>query len=671
MDERAVAPKLTRRRTGRIQVRVTLAIVAILVPLMIAAAWITVYFQRQEMEGLLLEKAESIARSGAVNIGNLWESAIANGELTREQVFDTNYVRFWTFDPATYPDFEDDPRSLDKYHTQYDAYTDARWQELLDVYLSTEDIIFAVVQDVNGYIPTHNRRWSSGDGNPATDRTKRIFNDSVGIAASRNTEPVLRQVYRQAGTGETLWDVSSPIYVYGEHWGVFRVGMELTQNQARVAAALWRTIFIMGAIVLATAGVALGIGRYVAVPITRLTEAATRMAGGELDQQVDIPNRDEITVLAQALNTMAAQLRQTLTGLEQRVAERTAALAQRAALLEAASEVSRTTTEIVDIGSLLNQVVNLVQRRFDLYYVGLFLVDEVGRQAVLRAGTGIPGQEMMAQGWQLEVGGQSMIGQCVVTGQADIQLDVGEAAVRFQNPHLPQTRSEMALPLRARGEVIGAMTIQSDRPAAFSQDDIRTMQTMADQVAVAISNARLFQQVQDSLEAERQRYSEQTRGAWRELAHTEAGLGYLSDRRHVAPLGDFWRPEMKVAVRSGQVTAGEREDTVAIPLIVRDQVVGVLGGRKPNGAAWTPEEIDLFTAMTEQLTEALEGAQLYRETQRAAARERIIGQVSGRIRQELDLEAVLKTTVDQIQQALGLEKAAIRLVGDAGQKSAE
>lgn len=362
-----------------------------------------------------------------------------------------------------------------------------------------------------------------------------------------------------------------------------------------------------------------------------------------------------------ALTQSLGELQQIRASLEERVQERTAAFQQRATLLEAAAEVSRATTEIMDIEQLLPQVVELVQQRFNLYYVGLFLVDETGKHAVLRAGTGEAGRIMMAQGWKLEVGGQSMIGRCVATGQANIQLDVGEAAVRFENPHLPETRSEMALPLRARGEVIGAMTIQSNRVAAFEQDDIRTMQTMADQVAAAISNARLFEQVQESLEVERRAFGEMSREAWRQLLMTESNLNFMSDRTETRPAADLWRPEMHTALRTGQTVTGEAGNTLAIPIRVRDEVIGVVDGRKPDGSAWTEEEINLLAALTDQLNVALESARLYLDTQRRAARERTISEATGRIRESLDIQTVLKTTAAEIRQALDLDTLVIRL----------
>jgi PAS domain S-box-containing protein len=186
---------------------------------------------------------------------------------------------------------------------------------------------------------------------------------------------------------------------------------------------------------------------------------------------------------------------------ERKLAEET--LERRSAQLQTAAEVARAASGILDPDRLIRQVVALVHERFGLYYTGLFLVDqtgewtgEPGRWAVLRAGTGEAGQEMLEQGHKLEIGGSSMIGWCVANKQARIALDVGEEAIRFENPLLQETRSELALPLTSRGEVIGALTIQSALEAAFSDEDIAALQTLAGQVANAIENARLFEQTQ-------------------------------------------------------------------------------------------------------------------------------------------------------------------------------
>ena len=182
--------------------------------------------------------------------------------------------------------------------------------------------------------------------------------------------------------------------------------------------------------------------------------------------------------------------------LEQRVADRTRELNRRATQLQAAAKVSHAASSVLEPEALIRQAVNVIGDRFDYYYVGLFLLDPSGLWAVLKAGSGQAGREMLAQGHKLEVGGNSMIGWCTAHSQARIALDVGEEAIRFDNPLLPETRSEMALPLISRGRVIGALTVQGVEPQAFSDEDISVLQTMSDQVANAIENARLLQETE-------------------------------------------------------------------------------------------------------------------------------------------------------------------------------
>lgn len=409
------------------------------------------------------------------------------------------------------------------------------------------------------------------------------------------------------------------------------------------------------AIAAIVASVAAYAARRLTMPLLNLTITAGRISGGEMHLQAPLEGPTEVVDLAQAFNRMTAQLRETLASLEQRVAERTQGLLT-------AAEVSSATAAVLDIEQLLPQVVELVRERFNLYYVGLFLTDEAGEFAVLRAGSGEAGQAMLARHHQLPIGSSSMIGRCILTGQADIQLDVGEAAVRFSTPELPDTRSELALPLRVGNQVIGAMTVQSEHEAYFSQEDISVMQTVADQVANAVRNGRLFQQLQASLDAERRAYGQLSSEAWRNLLRLSSELGFVSDGHKTVKRADVWRSEMETALHTGQVAFGQGDaSALAIPIKVRDQVIGVIDGRKPAGRAWTSEEIDLLTALTDQLNVALESARLYLETQRAAARERTIGEATGRIRESLDIEAVLKTTANEIRQALDLDTLVIRL----------
>jgi signal transduction histidine kinase/CheY-like chemotaxis protein/HAMP domain-containing protein len=239
-------------------------------------------------------------------------------------------------------------------------------------------------------------------------------------------------------------------------------------------------------------GIVLFTRRRIVSPLLSLREGVDALRQGDLGRRIDIKTRDELGTLADTFNTMATQLQEVIGTLEQRVADRTRGL-------QTAAEVARTTTSVLDPDGLLRQTVDLVRDRFDLYYVGLFLLDEEQRFAVLRAGTGEAGQQMIAQGYKLEVGGDSMVGQCVARGEARI-VDMGEQVVRFHSPLLPDTRTEIVLPLRSRGRTIGAMTVQSVEETAFDEADRAVMQTMADQVAVAIDNAQLLAQTQAALE---------------------------------------------------------------------------------------------------------------------------------------------------------------------------
>jgi DNA-binding LacI/PurR family transcriptional regulator/anti-anti-sigma regulatory factor/putative methionine-R-sulfoxide reductase with GAF domain len=189
-------------------------------------------------------------------------------------------------------------------------------------------------------------------------------------------------------------------------------------------------------------------------------------------------------------------------------------LENRGVQLLTAAEVSRAASGVLALDELIQQVVDLVRERFDLYYAGLFLIED--GWAVLWAGTGEAGRHMLAERHRLKVGGDSMIGRCIGDRQARIALDVGEEAVRFENPLLPGTRSEMALPLISRGEAVGALTVQSSQEAAFGAGDIAAFQTMADQLANAITNARLYEETQRAYAEVEQQVREQTEELKRE-----------------------------------------------------------------------------------------------------------------------------------------------------------
>jgi GAF domain-containing protein len=352
--------------------------------------------------------------------------------------------------------------------------------------------------------------------------------------------------------------------------------------------------------------------------------------------------------------------------------EHTFELERRTRYLEATAEVARDAASVLDLGELLSRVVTLVSEQFGFYHTGVFLLDPDGEWAVLQAASSRGGQRMLARGHGLRVGQEGIVGYVTGRGEPRIALDVGADAVFFDNPDLPDTRSEMALPLRARGEIIGALDVQSREPEAFSQEDVAVLQTLADQVATAISNARLFHQAQESLEAERQAYVELGREAWRELLRTRPGLGYRYDEGSVVllnghspashPVWGTLHPIRGTSHPDADAKLVENLPELALPIRVRGHVIGRITAHKPGDAdEWTAEEMALMETLTEQLSVALESARLHQDTQRRATRERLTGQVTARMRESLDLETVLKTAADEMYQALGLDEIVIRL----------
>jgi GAF domain-containing protein len=406
-------------------------------------------------------------------------------------------------------------------------------------------------------------------------------------------------------------------------------------------------------------------------PIRAMTEMANAIAAGDFTRTASVETEDEFGVMARAFNSMTEQLRELIGGLEQNVRERTADLERRSSYLEASAEVGRVASSILDPQELIGSSVDLIRERFGLYYVALFLVDAAGKWAILQAGTGEAGRAMLARGHRIEIG-IGMIGWSVANAEARIASRAEADAVRVVNPELPETRSEAALPLRSRGRVLGALSVQSDQTDAFDEDTITVLQTMADQVAVALDNARLFAESEAALAESRRAYGELSSRAWGELLRSRSDLGYRYASSEISSVQEAWSPEMRQARRTGQCVWGVENGmpTLSVPIPVRDRVLGVLNFNKGEaGASWTNEEIALLETLAEQLGQALEGARLYHETQQRAAREQLVGEVTSRMRESLDVDMVLQTTVREIRQAMGLHDITVRLSdpGESGQ----
>ncbi|MBU0492645.1 MAG: GAF domain-containing protein [Chloroflexi bacterium] len=452
-----------------------------------------------------------------------------------------------------------------------------------------------------------------------------------------------------------------------------RESVEQAQADLQRAVRNFEQNSIFGALIVLLAFVIVGVALYLMArsvirPVQQIQDAAQHIAGGEWGHR--LPDTallaDELGQLAVAFNQMAEQLQASYSELEQRVSERTADLERRAIQVQAAAEVARDATTILDPQELMVEVVTLISQRFGFYHAGLFLLDETGEWAVLQAAASEGGRRMLARSHRLKVGETGIVGYVTDIGEPRIALDVGADAVYFDNPDLPGTRSEIALPLRARGEIIGALDVQSTEAAAFSDEDVAVLQTLADQVGIAISNARLYQQAQESLETARRAYGEYGREAWLEMTRRGGITGYQYEPGSLQMNPQAWTPAMAETLRAGKAMRSVAEPrSLAIPIQIRNQTIGVIDVTKPEGAApWTAEEIALFDTLADQLGVALDGAQLYQETQRRAAQERLTGEITSRMRETLDVDTVLQTAVREIGEALGITEAEVRLYSD-------
>ncbi len=294
---------------------------------------------------------------------------------------------------------------------------------------------------------------------------------------------------------------------------------------------------------------------------------------------------------------------------------------RRAERMETAFEISRQAASMLDEETLLAEAVELIRERFGFYYVGIFMVDDSGQWAVLHAGTGEAGQTMLAQRHRLQVGGNSMIGQCVAKASPRIALDVGKEMHRFDNPLLPDTRSELALPLMSRNIVVGAVSIQSTEVAAYSREDITILQTMADQLATAVGNARLFAESRASLEELQRLQQRYALDMWEGYVAKQDVFGYAYDLNELSPVTadmSAASPEFgggQVIIRGGD--GGDGALLVA-PFDVRSEPVGFLSFEEPQGAReWTDDNVAVIEAVREQLSLALENRLLIDQSQNA------------------------------------------------------
>lgn len=401
-------------------------------------------------------------------------------------------------------------------------------------------------------------------------------------------------------------------------------------------------------------------------PILALTSTAQQLAGGDFSARASVQTNDEINSLAVSFNKMTDHLKDTLASLERRVSERTADLDmarllsdRRAEELQHISEISRIISSEQKLETLLSLITRLVSDKFNFYHTGIFLIDETRQYAVLQAANSEGGQNMLARGHRLEVGHTGIVGNVAQTGLPRAALDVGSDAVYFDNPDLPRTRSEMALPLIVRGITIGVLDVQSTNPGAFTESDAKNLGILADQIAIAIENARLFGQNRQALAEVQSLYNQYLRQEWLTFHRQETQVGYIQSSLGGRPLHQPTdSEEIRLALQQGSVVVVEGQGEKSVPAIVvpvrlRGQTIGVLDIKAPTrNRRWSPDEIKLAQAVSDRLALALDNARLLIESQRQTAKEQKIGEVTSKIGASINMRNVLQTAVEELGRAL-------------------
>jgi GAF domain-containing protein/HAMP domain-containing protein len=445
-----------------------------------------------------------------------------------------------------------------------------------------------------------------------------------------------------------------------------------TQQQLRLASQAAALILII-LLVLAVA-VSLGLGQIIAAPIQRLTQVASQITTGDLSVQAAVKTKDEIGILAYSFNTMTARLRETLDGLERMVEERTVELLsanerneRRARKFESIAQVARTISSTRDLDALLAQITTVISREFGFYHVGIFLLDAAKEYAVLSAADSEGGQAMLARGHRLKVGETGIVGYVTQTGKPRVALDTELDSTFFNNPDLPNTRSEIALPLHVGEEVIGALDVQSTEPGVFSQEDINILSTLADQVSIAIQNAQQFEQTRNALNEAESLAKQFVQAGWQQYTKNKRLTGvHHTGARSTLLYGKNGKDTEAAPWETARTRTKSRGAFLSLPIKLRGEVIGSVDVHSPDNRPWDQDELDIVTAIIERAAIAMDNARLLEESQRLASKEAKIGEVTAKVSASISMHNVLQTAVEELGRALPGSEVIIQFQSDKG-----
>ena len=417
----------------------------------------------------------------------------------------------------------------------------------------------------------------------------------------------------------------------------------------------------------AIAGVTTTIGMVLIV----LTNFRNRIEAYRLEEVKNINQelKNLTANLEERVATRTNELSARSTELETRSRELETAninLQRRASQFEALAQVSQSITSIRNLHELLPHVAAVISDFYGFYHVGIFLIDETNEYAFLTATNSKGGQRMLERQHRLKVGEQGIVGSVTGTGQPRIALDVGGDAIYFNNPDLPETHSEMALPLRSGGKIIGALDVQSKETGAFTDEDVQTLSLLADQVSLAIENARLFEDSNKTLSDLQMVLRQSTQDAWKSITKQWGLLGYRYNTMGASPLKE---PVKLTDLGKGKAKKKD-SDRIVVPIELRGEVIGNLVVQAPKKIEWNEDEQDLIKAVAERVALSAENARLFEETTLRAERERLVSEITGKIRSNNDPQTMIETAVNELKNVLGASRVEIipQSTGKPGRK---
>ncbi|MBN1873472.1 MAG: GAF domain-containing protein [Anaerolineae bacterium] len=445
------------------------------------------------------------------------------------------------------------------------------------------------------------------------------------LANLSSDEPVIKRDFPEG----SLYLISTAIPKPGdEQLSLYIVVGESTQVVAPPLLVVLPALAGILSAVISVTVIQISLNYLILKPLQVLSKGAAIIGGGDLSYTIRMRRTDEFGFVAYSFNEMTRRLQALVLELEERVAMRTSDLQRRTVQLEAVSLVSKEAAKASrDVQLLLDTTVAAISDKFGFYHTGIFVLDDAKEWAILRAASSEGGKRMLARGHRLGVGGVGIVGFVSESGLPRVAFNVGDDAIWFNNPDLPSTHSEMSLPLKIENEVIGVLDVQSEKSEAFTEEDINTLQLMADQLAIALSNARLLEGMEGALDQMRDLQDDYSREGWARIAMRMRPLAYEYDRVDVTPVPMLAVPaDMRARQVTHKIVMDGGTPVMMETMKLGERVLGYIGLTAPE-RVWTQDEIALVESVSEQIAITLESARLFEETRHTARQQTLLNNV--------------------------------------------